>query len=87
MLVARATPFPNTISINRLVILGVTITASSCRAPTSATAAAVATTTATSTAVVLARRWAHKGEVHLDGLLEQLGVVGAIDGSARLLER
>lgn len=31
-------------------------------------------------------RRSHKGEVDVDGLVEQLGVIGAVDGSAGFLE-
>jgi hypothetical protein len=54
---------------------------------TTAAAAAAARPAAEPPVVrLLARRWAHKGKVHLHVLVEQLGVVGAVDGGARFLE-
>lgn len=49
-----------------------------------ASAAASASTCAAS--VGLAGRWSHKGKVDLDSLVEELGLVGAIDGGAGLFE-
>lgn len=45
-------------------------------------------TTAATTAAVVGVLWrrAYKGKVDVDGLVEQLGVVGAVDGGAGFLE-
>lgn len=57
--------------------LGASAAAASSPAATSATPAAAA---------LASRRGAHESEVDLDGLFEQLGVVGAVDSGAGLLE-
>lgn len=58
--------------------------------PTTATATATSSpaTVAGAAGAVLAcvRGRAHEGEVDVDGLVEELGVVGAVDGGAGLLE-
>ena len=54
-------------------------------AAAAATAASAAVGLATSPAT-LARRGPDESEVDEDGLLEKLGIMGAIDGSAGLLE-
>lgn len=50
-----------------------------------ADAAAVARASAAAFGAGVGRR-AHKGEVNVDGLVEELGVVGAVDGGAGLVE-
>lgn len=49
-------------------------------------AAAAAASTAIRAALAGVRGRAHEGKVDIDGLVEELGVVGAIDGGAGLLE-
>lgn len=59
-------------------------------APPAPSAASSADAPARAAAVVLAAgvgRGPHEGEVDLDGLVEQLGLVGAVDGGAGLGER
>lgn len=56
------------------------------RAVASAAAAAASASTCTATAAGLARGWSHKGKVDLDSLVEELRLVGAIDGGAGLFE-
>lgn len=53
------------------------------RAPTPAAAARASSS---SSAARLIGGRAHEGEVDVDGLVEKLGVVGAVDGGAGLLE-
>lgn len=75
-----------------LVVPRVAVPASP-RAPAPAAVAPPASpsdTTACATTAVLAAsvgRWAHECEVDLDGLVKQLGLVGAVDGCAGLGER
>lgn len=62
------------------------------RAPATATVPPRASTNPiaiTKAIAVLAgiRRGPHKGKVDVDGLVEQLGVVGAVDGGASFLKR
>lgn len=56
-------------------------------ARTVASAAATTTSTTAATASGLAWGWSHKGKVHLNGLVEELRLVGTVDGGARLLKR
>jgi hypothetical protein len=44
-------------------------------------------TSRTAALVVLSRRRPHEGKVDLDGLFEELGLVGAVDGGAGFGER
>lgn len=64
---------------------------STARAPAPAALTPSTTTAASSTGPLstlspCAGRWAHKGEVDIDGLVEKLGLVCAIDGGAGFLE-
>lgn len=61
-------------------------------APTAAATPTTTTTSSSSATTVAARALAcvwwrpHKGKVNVDGLVEELGLVGAVDGGAGFLE-
>lgn len=60
------------------------------RAPTTASLSSPAGAAATArpaAPAALARRRSHKGKVHRDGLVQQLGLVGAVNRGPRLLQR
>jgi hypothetical protein len=72
-----------------LVVAGVAVAASPGAPATAAMAAPAPDTAAGASTAVLAAgvgRGPHKGEVDLDGLVEQLGLVCAVDGGAGLCE-
>lgn len=70
-------------------LLDIFILIISAGAGTSASVPGLSTTSGTTTRLVvvtLSRRWAHKGKVDRDGLVEQLCAVNSFDGSLCLFQ-
>lgn len=55
-------------------------------APASTATPAAVPSASAARALALSGRWSNERKIYVDGLLEHLGVVGAIDGSAGLLK-
>lgn len=69
-----------------LALLGRLLARLGLRAAAAAASSPAATGTTAAAPALASRRGAHEGEVDLDGLLEQLSVVGAVDSGTGLLE-